>query len=44
MAQVGGMSWLVTQTWVLLLTAFVLGSAAARLAVKMFGPRSRGVR
>jgi len=37
------MSWLIAQTWFLLLTAFVLGSAAAWLAARIL-PRLRGAR
>jgi hypothetical protein len=34
------MSWLIAETWILLLVAFVLGSAAAWLVLRL----SRGVR
>jgi hypothetical protein len=38
------MSWLIAQIWILLLAAFVLGSAAAWLAVRVTQARSRGAR
>jgi hypothetical protein len=38
------MSWLIAQIWILLLAAFVLGSAAAWLAVRVVLLRSRGAR
>jgi hypothetical protein len=38
------MSWLIAQIWTLMLAAFVLGSAAAWLAVRVVLPRSRGAR
>jgi hypothetical protein len=33
------MSWLIAQTWILLLTAFLLGSAAAWLAHRLLPAR-----
>jgi hypothetical protein len=38
------MSWLIAQIWILLLAAFVLGSAAAWLAVRVGLPRPGGGR
>jgi hypothetical protein len=37
------MSWLIAQVWILLLVAFVLGSAAAWLLHRLL-PARRGVR
>jgi hypothetical protein len=38
------MSWLIAQTWLLLLAAFVLGSAVAWLAARVFLPRLKEAR
>ncbi len=38
------MSWLVAQVWILLLVAFVLGSAAAWLAFRLAPARLKGAR
>lgn len=38
------MSWLIAQVWILLLVAFVLGSAAAWLFFRVAPARLKGVR
>ena len=38
------MSWLIAQVWILLVLAFVLGSAAAWLLFRFAPARVRGVR
>ena len=38
------MSWLITQTWILLLVAFLLGSAAAWLLHRLAHNPARGAR
>lgn len=38
------MSWLIAQVWILLLVAFVLGSAAAWAVYRVAPARSRGAR
>ena len=38
------MSWLIAQTWILLLIAFVLGSAAAWLVHRVVRNPARGAR
>jgi hypothetical protein len=38
------MSWLIAQVWILLLAAFVVGSAAAWLLHRALPARTKGVR
>jgi peptidoglycan/LPS O-acetylase OafA/YrhL len=38
------MNWLIAQTWILLLVAFVLGSAAAWLVHRLVRNPARGAR
>ena len=38
------MSWLIAQVWILLVLAFVLGSAAVWLLFRLAPARMRGVR
>ena len=38
------MSWLIAETWILLLAAFVLGSAAAWLVHRLVRQSARGAR